>query len=345
MHTFVVVPCLNEGRLIERTTQSLGFGANSPTVADDTKLVLVDNGSTDDTWMKISAVRDVVKSGAVIIAREEERGYVPPRHRGALIALEFASKRRIPPEEVLVLQADADTIYEPGYVEAMRSAASTAGPNHIVEGGTHSPRRFLHDHPGFQELADLIDAQMEPHFVSESDDVVVDDKVAGYRLSDYLRWGGHRRDFMSTGAEVHAETTRLFIRARSYDARKVHVDDAWASPSRRKIQRNPIRHFATAGFPRENTWWRAWNARYSGPRTLGAFESPQGKIELSPAIAMRRAHLLVLFTTIPTLVAASLKQEEPERGPRSPNEAAALRCLDEGQLGRFFEMLLPGPML
>lgn len=337
MHTFVVIPCLNEDRLIEKTAQSLGFGANK-IAPNDTTLVLVDNGSTDDTWATISTVKNLTQPRAVIIARENERGYVPPRHRGVLIALECALNLRLPPDEVLVLQGDADTLYEPGYVEAMRSAAIAAGPNHLVEGGTRPPQRFLEEHPGFQELADLVDAEMAPRFVSEADDVVADDKVAGYRLSDYFTWGGHRREFMSTGAEVHAETTRLFIRARKHNARKVHADEALALPSRRKIESEPIRHFATAGFPREDAWWRAWSASYTGPRDLGAFEKPDREIALRSAIEMRRAHLGAVFATLPTLVAKGLVARPP--GATS-DETAALQSLAEGQLGLLFEMLLP----
>ncbi|MFN3465002.1 MAG: glycosyltransferase [Terricaulis sp.] len=340
MHSFIVVPCLNEGRLIERTARSLGFGAAGKNVADVT-LALIDNGSTDDTWAKISAIRDASEPGSVIIAREAERGYVPPRHRGALLALEFSAEHRIPPEEVLILQADADTVYQTGYVEAMHNAALSAGANHIVEGGTRPPLRFLHDHPGFQKLADLIDDEALSHSVSEANDVIVDDKVAGYRLADYFIWGGLRRDFMSRGAEVHAETTRLFIRARRHSARKAHAGDAWARPSRRKIQRNPIRHFATAGFPRENRWWRAWSADYGGPRDLDAFEKSENLKALAPAIEMRRMHLRALFTTIPTLVARNLSETSSVKRSMSPVESAALQCLADDNLGGFFEVLLP----
>jgi len=340
MKTAIVIPCLNEARLVGRTARSLGFGGDTP--ADhDTCLILVDNGSTDETWAAITTIRDQAAPGAVYLARESERGYVPPRHRGAQIASRIAERDGISTDDLLILQGDADTVYEAGYVDAMRQAAQVAGTNRILEARVHQPRRFESDHPGFQDLADRIDAEMAPHFVDNADDVIVDDKAAGFRLGDYLRWGGHRRDYMSTGAEVHAETTRLFIRARRGGARKIGVNAAWVVPSRRKIQRNPVRHFATAGFPREDAWWREWNARYTGPHGLPAFDDPGAKDTLAAAISMRRAHLLSLFSSIPRAVTLSLSSQNPSHGGSDYRSDAAVEAIKLDQLGRLFELLLP----
>ncbi|MFN0024384.1 MAG: glycosyltransferase family 2 protein [Parvularculaceae bacterium] len=340
MQTLIVIPCLNEARLIAHTAGSLGFGGETAPYPN-TRLLLVDNGSADGTWAALSLVRDRSPAGAVLVAHEAERGYVPPRHRGALIAAEIAAKERIAPDNLLILQGDGDTIYEPGYVSAMRDAARASGPGHMLQARTQSPRRFLQDHPGFQQLADQVDQELAPFAVDPADDIVVDDKVAGYRLGDYLRWGGHRRDYMSTGAEVHGETTRLFIRARQLEARKLEVDSAWALPSRRKIQRNPVRHFVTAGFPREEAWWRAWNARYRGPNTLAAFDDPTEREKLALAIAMRRAHLMALFTRIPRLLAQSLGRRVAIDAGVPAKDATALAHLEADELGLFFELLLP----
>lgn len=342
MQTVVIIPCLNEARLIGRTSHSLGFGLDT-SPDHDTRLVLVDNGSTDGTWAIMASIRAHSPPGAVLLAREAERGYVPPRHRGTLIASEIAAGCGVAPDDVLILQGDADTVYETGYLSAMRQAARLAGPNYILEGRTHSPSRFLHDHPGFQELADRVDREMAPLAVDDAEDVIIDDKVAGYRLSDYLRWGGHQRDYLSTGAEVHAETTRLYIRARRCGARRREVDQAWALPSRRKIQRNPVRHFATAGFPREDAWWRAWNAAYGGPHDLHAFDDPTQWPSLDPAVAMRRAHLRALFSILPRAVAMSLGGLEPE--PDATMTEDLQRYAATGQIGRLFEAVLPGPHL
>jgi glycosyltransferase involved in cell wall biosynthesis len=339
MQTVIVIPCLNEARLIARTAHSLGFGAGAASDRD-TQLVLVDNGSTDTTWSVLETIREQAAPGTVVLAHEGERGYVPPRHRGTLIASEIAADQGVASEDVLILQGDADTVYEPGYLSAMRQAADAVGPNHVLEGRTHPPHRFMHDHPGFQQLADLVDREVAP-LAQGIEDVVIDDKVAGYRLSDYQSWGGHRRDYMSTGAEVHAETTRLFIRARRLGAKRREVDHAWASPSRRKIQRNPVRHFATAGFPREEAWWRAWNAVYPGPHDLQAFDDLAQRAALGPAIAMRRAHLLALFSTLPKAVALSLDGATSDVDPAIGDDM--LRYVALGQIGELFQALLPGP--
>lgn len=340
MKTAIVIPCLNEARLVGQTARSLGFGADG--AADgDTYLILVDNGSTDDTWTTITALRDQAPAGSVLVAQEAERGYVPPRHTGTQLAATIASRYGISADELLVLQGDADTVYEPGYVDAMRNAAQNAGANHVLEARVHQPRRFETDHPGFQRLADQIDAEMAPLFVDDADDVIVDDKAAGFRLGDYLRWGGHRRDFMSTGTEVHAETTRLFIRARGLGAQKIGVNNAWAVPSRRKIQRNPVRHFATAGFPREEAWWRVWNAHYSGPNDLSVFDDLAAEETLAPAIAMRRAHLLALFSNIPRAIASGFAGLASTRHSVDPSDEAAIQALISDDLGHFFELLLP----
>jgi glycosyltransferase involved in cell wall biosynthesis len=340
MKTAIVIPCLNEARLVGRTARSLGFGADIP--ADrDTHLILVDNGSTDETWATIAAIRDQAPPGAVHLAREDERGYVPPRHRGTQVASQIAERHGVSTDDLLILQGDADTVYQAGYVDGMRQAAQTAGTNHILEARVHQPRRFQSDHPGFQNLADRIDAEMAPHFVDDADDVIVDDKAAGFRLGDYLRWGGHRRDYMSTGTEVHAETTRLFIRARRVGGRKIGVNAAWAVPSRRKIQRNPVRHFATAGFPREDAWWREWNAHYTGARNLPAFDDSVRGDTLAPAISMRRAHLLSLFSTIPRAVKLGLSDRNPSHHDGDYRIRAAVEAIRFDRLGRLFELLLP----
>src|SRR3546814_10726599 len=92
----------------------------------------------------------------VILANESERGYVPPRHRGALVAFEQAKQNGQSLSDVLVLQADADTRYGPGYVDAVRDAAQ-ATPGAIIEGVAHAPPDFVADHPGYHRLAEEVD--------------------------------------------------------------------------------------------------------------------------------------------------------------------------------------------
>ena len=112
-------------------------------------------------------------------------------------------------------------------------------------------------------------------------------------------------------------------------AAHVRVPRAQAIPSRRKILRNPIRHFATAGFPRDEGWWRSWSRGYDGPRDLAAFEAAEPAPPLERAIAMRRAHLLALMSALPLLVAGPQQVEiERRRARLHPLVDAFFRGLD-----------------
>lgn len=297
----IVIPCLNEREMIIKTAASLGFGQQDP--PQDAFLVLVDNGSKDGTLGVLKDIQRQAGPRAVVVAEEADRGYVPPRAKGIEIASQMANTQSIPSDQLLILQADADTIYSDGFIAAFQAAARKETRPAMFEGTTHPPHRFLGGHPGFQRLADDVDNKFSSHLVDETLDVIVDDKVAGYTLSSYRQWGGHRRDFISTKSEIHAETSRLFIRAKAIGAVHVRVSEAEAVPSRRKILRNPIRHFATSGFPRDETWWRRWSQAYQGPRDLNAFEHFQARDSLKQAIVTREAHLLGLFSLLPLLVA------------------------------------------
>lgn len=347
METFVVIPCLNEARNIERTARSLGFGRDlSPPAA--TTIVLVDNGSSDGTIGVLASIKATCPPLSVIIGEEAERGYVPPRHHGIELARAFAIAQAIELNEVLILQADADTVYEPGYIRSMQLAAALEGSGVLLEGHTSTPARFQQDHPRFQELATLIDTELGDQAVPDEYDVVIDDKVSGYRLADYDAWGGHRREYDEDGHEVHAETTRLYIRALRHGGHRVRVQDAFARPSRRKIQRNPLRHFATAGFPRNDSWWRAWHRMHPGTSALSAFDNPTRSDELHSAMDARRAHVFALFCTVPRIVWTWLGRDlggypQPLAGTPAVNVEQAIRFLEADDLGRFFSMLLPAP--
>jgi len=340
----IVIPCFNEARLIGRTARSLGFGAKTVGAPTDTLLILVDNGSTDETWAALETVRDHSTPGTVLLIKERERGYVPPRNSGVVRAAEYATDRGLSLDDLIVLQADGDTVYEPGFTASMCASLTAAGPNHLVEGNARPPFRFLSDHPGFQALANQVDEECSLVGVPDESDVIVDDKVAGYRVSDYLRWGGLRRDYSSAGAEIHAETSRLYIRALRQGARKVRASDAYAQPSRRKIQRNPVRHFATAGFPRDEAWWRGWSARHPTPRGLAAFDNPLRRHKLAPAIATRRAHICALFGAAPRAVWGVVDPIHARTFSPLPyfdDLAVASAAIADDDLGRFFEIILP----
>lgn len=304
MEVYFVIPCLNEASNIAATAHSLGFrsGRNPAGV----RLILVDNGSSDATPSVLRAIRDDSPAGAVHLFEEHERGYVPPRHRGVLAAAELASDGGQSPHDILILQGDADTLYAADYIAAMCAVAKWAGPNTLVEATVHPPPDFSRAHPGFHKLSTAVDESVFPYHVPEALDTIVDDKACGYHLSTYLNWGGHRREYAPDGSEVHAETSRLFIRGKRLGGRRVLVGGAAAIPSRRKIFENPIRYFAAAGFPRDDGWWQRWNRLYEGPRSLADFEDPEAQSTMRLAIQSRRAHLVVLLGVLPLLIDRSL---------------------------------------
>ena len=128
----IVIPCLNEQHNLTATCRSLGFGAGQHPAAD-TVLILVDNGSEDATVTVAKAIQHESRSGSVIVAIEPDRGYVPPRHHGIRVAQAVAADRGVPLQDVLILQADADTIYGDCYIEAMGNRARQMGPGVMID--------------------------------------------------------------------------------------------------------------------------------------------------------------------------------------------------------------------
>jgi len=299
MRAIIVIPCLDEEAGLGATCASLGFMPGRPAPAA-TDLVLVDNGSIDGTPAVMASIRHRFPDN-VFVVREPERGYVPPRHRGVLAAQEIAERHRIEASDVLVLQADADTIYGQDYVTAMHDAAICSGV--LVEGVAQTDLAFAAANPGYFRLARYADSAVEAFFANETDEVVIDDKVAAYRLTDYFAWGGHRREYDRHGDEIHAETSRLFLRAKMHGARRVRAGSAVAVPSRRKLEIDPLLYFATQGFPREAQWRARWREQCGSPLALRDFDDPAAPETLKRAISLRRAHGLIFFAVMPEHVA------------------------------------------
>lgn len=140
---FVVMPCLDEGRGLTATCASLGMFR--PAVHETTRFVLVDNGSRDDTLAVMRAVADRAAPGSVSVVEEPERGYVPARRRGAEVVREVAALMRVPTDEALVLQVDADTTYGEGYCQSALKfdplSASNIDPFAAICGGSGRPAK------------------------------------------------------------------------------------------------------------------------------------------------------------------------------------------------------------
>src|SRR3546814_15415590 len=137
MHVAIVIPCLNEQDSLASTCASLGFCGSDVQPPVDTSLILVDNGSADQTATVMGEIQRAAPD-RVILANESERGYVPPRHRGALVAFEQANQNGHSLRDVLVLPADADTRYGPASVDAV-PAPPQATPGAIPHGVAHPP--------------------------------------------------------------------------------------------------------------------------------------------------------------------------------------------------------------
>ena len=323
MLTFVVMPCLDEVDLVAGAIASLGFsGEESP--PPDTRLVVVDNGSTDGTIPLLKEIRSRSRA-TVHIVTEAVRGFVPPRRRGVAEAQGVARSLGVTEDDVLILQADADTVYRREYVATMqRAVADTAGV--LLEGSTKPPPDFVSTHPSYFAAQRLVDDETDLLDAEDEDEVVLDDKVCGYRLSDYLTWGGLFEERTPAGDAIHAETTRMFIRARlRHGARKLRVNPAGASSSRRKVVDNPWLQYATVGFPREASWIKALAGRTEQAGDVDQFSSAVLHGREPEAVYLRRAHQLALFRYLPALIAESGGAKS--RADQPADVAAALAAL------------------
>jgi hypothetical protein len=302
-----VMPCLNEERYLTAAAASLGFGECPVPAAEDVYLVLVDNGSADGTRSLMHAIARSSRPGAVRVAVEKERGFVPPRRRGVRVVSDLAQELGAPAEQFLVLQADADTIYRPDYAQWMWDRlAGRRGL--LLEGALRRSEAFDAAHPQYRELERSVDDDLEQALVDDADDVVVDDKACGYVLADYLAWGGHFREYAPDGSEIQAETTRLFIRAHlAHGVEKLRVNPAQATASRRRIVEDPALHFATHGFPREEAWVRRWHERHPTRWGVDDFARNPDHPDVREALFYRRAHEIALFELLPLLVACAAR--------------------------------------
>lgn len=307
IHVAVVMPCLNEEKNLAETCASLGFGTGRDSSPTGALLFLIDNGSNDSTLAVAERIRTDSEPGTVFVGQEPERGYVPPRHRGNLMMGALVRPSGWRSEDVLILQADADTHYTPGYIASMRAAAELHGPGVMIEACVAYPPTFQAEYPDYIRLCDEVDARFATLFANDlTDDDLVDDKVSGYRLSDYFNWGGHRREYTTGGEEIHSETARLYMRARAVGARRERAADALAYHSPRKVLEDPARHLATAGFPREASWNARWREDYSGPVSLRELCGQLLHPEVLKAIRIREQHLLALFGVLPVHVDRAL---------------------------------------
>lgn len=305
LHVAVVIPYLNEAELLRKTCASLGFGLHMEP-PDSSSLILVDNGSTDSSPIIAREIQSRSPNSSVVLAYEAKRGYVPPRHCGTMIAQEIAESRDLSENNVLILQADADTCYSTGYIDNMRTASDAAGGGFLLEACTAYPDDFCEKNSNYLNLCQEADLEFENLLVNHPDEVILDDKAVGYRLADYFAWEGHKREYLPNGDEIFSETTRLYLRAKTFGGRCIPVEQAWATHSVRKILATPALDLATAGFPRNREWVNLWLHRCGPVLSMDQlFSRPYAAI-VREALAWRRYHLLALFGVLPLHVARTL---------------------------------------
>jgi glycosyltransferase involved in cell wall biosynthesis len=303
----IVLPFLNEKDLLLSTCASLGFdGRQHPTSA---VLFLVDNGSDDGSEVAAAELQRQSALGAVHYVRAQERGHAPARAEGNVAVLSWAKRQGLAFRDVLVLQADADTIYSPGYVDTMRAAAVEAPPDALIESIVGYPNAFVCEHSSYFDAVAANDTALQTLYASDAHDCLVDDKAVGYRLDSYLSWSGHRREYQSN-EEILAETTRLFIAARIAGSVRVRVDGAQVAHSPRRLLAEPSLHTACGGFPRGDSWRKRWLKEQVAEAHLDRL-GDDGAREWSRAWNERRKHLIALLGVLPEQIRRATADVEP----------------------------------
>ena len=339
VHPVIVIPCFNEASVLRATCQSLGFGTGGADQPAHATLIIVDNGSTDETPAIARKIQRDSRAGSVIVGYERERGYVPPRRAGNFLARDFARATGLEPSEILLLQADADTRYAGGYVEAMRQAASLAGADVLLEG---LAEYAVDAHLGlYLRLMAATDERVFSRLgIPETHEFVCTDAVSAYRLGDYFTWGGHQREFDATGEEILAETTRLRIRSLRWGGRKTKVESAVAFPSERKVLLRGAEEFATAGFPRGEQWRAAWRRSYNGPESAAEFAAVPDDPEVIRCIKTRERHVLALFGLLPVHAVRTAGGTPPPADLELLSIASLLPARDAAVLSRHPGLLI-----
>ncbi|WP_431293483.1 glycosyltransferase family 2 protein [Pedobacter sp. P26] len=304
----IVMPCLNEEASMVEACNSLGFGLGELCYNLSAFLIIVDNNSTDSTRKVAQEIQNSSPPNHVFIIFEKEKGFIPARKSGNQHAIFVCGEIGINISNVVILQVDADTIYPYFYVESMKAAAEKYGKNFLVEACVDYTPEFRHENNNYIDLLEKTDAHYEKLFL-KLQDYIVDDKVVAYWLSDYIKWGGHTREYTSNGNEIFAETTRLFLKGQITGAEKRNIGSIKAYHSERKIVENPSMHFATAGFPRESGWEILWMENNDAVNLQNV-----DVVSFSEPVFARILHIIGLFYILPIHVGRTLNGNKDMQG-------------------------------
>ncbi|MBK7918045.1 MAG: hypothetical protein IPJ94_17670 [Chloroflexi bacterium] len=182
----------------------------------------------------------------------------------------------------------------------MRKVSAQNDPTTLVEAYFQYPPEFKDTYSGFVDLCVRTDNLFAKLFADEQYDVIVADATSGYRLSTYFEYGGHQREFTQVGDEIHAETSRLFMRFKGRGAIRIRVENAYATHSVRKIIKDPLLEMATAGFPREEAWYKRWREQLSSPSSLNELMMNTSHPNVAQAMNLRVRHAIGIFAILPT---------------------------------------------
>lgn len=306
----IVMPCFNEEHYLENSCASLGFGLKK-SIPEDSIIVIINNNSTDATQFIAERIKANSPPNKVILGFEKIQGFVPARYKGNHLAKEVAQTMNLSLKDIFIVQADADTEYSENYISYMKAQACESGENILLEAMVDYPLKFKNKYSSYVNLCSEIDNRFwDSLSLDLTEDVIIDDKAVGYKLSDYFTWGCHKREYTSIGEEIYAETSRLFTSAKAYNAKRILVAEAYAYHSTRQILKNPLLHLSTAGFPRELSWKNKWATFNFTPLDLNSINIKLNTPAINQAIQSRYRHLYALFCLLPVHIANTLGEEK-----------------------------------
>ncbi|WP_436521542.1 glycosyltransferase family 2 protein [Actinoplanes sp. HUAS TT8] len=237
----VIVPAYNEGRSIGVTLAALAAQTDT-----DFTLVVVDNGSTDDT---VAVVRACDAPFPVEIVREDERG--------AGTAADTGFRHAIAHGAVHLARTDADCRPAPDWVATARrhldSGAELVCGRSVPRADERPSFAERHVFPGVVRVAALYGRFRKDHRRAEFRTPYV--LIHGHNLAItaqlYRRCGGTARERLEDGSE----DVTLLNRARRHTDRIVRAEDL--------VVENSLRRLRAWGARRTLLWY--WDRRWRPP--------------------------------------------------------------------------------
>lgn len=297
------MPCLNEENALAATCKSLGFGIG---VSRDVEgvLIIVDNGSADRTLQIAQGIQRNSPANSVLLVSEPEKGFVPARMRGANEVVKQAKLLGLQLSRTILLQVDADAQYSPDYVSGFVAEASRLGEGHLFEAESvlpecltpseHDLMRLLHETDS--KYLDSLDLKVA------TADCVVDDKMVGFILSDWVAFGGIVRDWVNGKEMVYCGTSRFWLRLLAKGFTRVLVENSRCAHSVRKMSEGADIFAATGGWPRGSNWKHRWRQRFPEPLSASDFIAAQGTLVYEATLECRQAHLEAMFRCTPNVL-------------------------------------------